>query len=59
MKQKYLVEYNYDYYGPEQLRVFEAPKGATWRELQEIFDPDHIFDCLKFFPLDIEIPFIS
>lgn len=54
---QYLVSYKHDGRGnrPICYHVFDAPAGASWRELQQIFDPRYHYNYLKFYSLGTEI----
>ena len=57
MNQLYVVIFNHDHSTKNEQKVFSAPIGSTWRELQEIFDPTYYYNNLRFFPLGTEIKF--
>lgn len=57
MNQLYLVTFKHDHSSLNDQKVFYANPGATWRELQEIFDPRYNYNTLRFFPIVTEVPF--
>jgi hypothetical protein len=55
MLTKYVVSYETDYNTTVYYQVFECHVNATWRELQQKFDPKYRFNFLKFYCLGSEI----
>ena len=53
----YIVTYymEYDSTKTPRFKLLNYPKGLTWRELQERFDPHYRHDYLKFYNLGSEI----
>lgn len=45
--------------GEKRSKIFEAPKGSTWRFLQNKFDPNYRYDNLEFFELGIKIELVQ
>jgi hypothetical protein len=54
---KYLVTYKQDYNNNLYYDVITCNSTKTWRELQEIFDPNYHYNNLKFYNLGSEIRF--
>jgi len=53
MSQTYLMSYieEHDYTKTVRFKVVSHLANATWRELQEKFDPGYHYDSLKFYYL--------
>lgn len=51
----YLVTYTREHSYSEEYAMIYTKPNATWRELQEIFDPKYFYSNLRFFPLGKEI----
>ena len=54
---KFLVTYNFDRDNTIRYDIITCNSAKTWRELQEIFDPNYRFNNLKFYNLGSEIRF--
>lgn len=53
----YIVSFirEHDFCRTVQYKLLDYPKGLTWRQLQERFDPGYHHDNLKFYNLGSEI----
>jgi hypothetical protein len=54
---KYVVEYQHERDNRKYYKILEFGQAKSWRELQNYFDPNYRYDCLRFFVLGSEIPF--
>jgi len=43
----------------KRVALFSAPANATWRELQQIFDPTYYYNLLKFYNLGSKINLVE
>ncbi len=49
MIQQYLMRYFEEYdRGTERYKIVTGPVNATWRELQQMHDPNYQYDYLRF-----------
>lgn len=50
MMQQYLMRfyYEHDYTKTERFKIVTGPVNATWRELQQMHDPNYQYDYLRF-----------
>lgn len=55
MNTHYLMQYTSDYTHEVHLKIVKAPSGRTWRELQQMFDPEYLHSHVKFYSLGSEI----
>ena len=55
MIQTYLVEFEYDRDDTKRYQIIKAGINASWRDLQQQFDPNYLKNNLKFFYLGGEI----
>lgn len=55
--QTYLMEFEFerDYSHTKQYKIVSAETNLTWRQLQELFDPNYRYNYLKFYYLGGEI----
>ena len=53
----YIASYieEYDFTKTVRYKMLNYPKGLTWRELQQRFDPSYRYDNVKFYNLGSEI----
>ena len=51
----YLVMYKLDHSMEDRCWYFTFKPDATWRELQQWFDPNYHYNTLRFFPVGKEI----
>ena len=45
------MEYTEDHSNTVRFRVVEGRPTATWRELQEQYDPTYLVSCIKFYKM--------
>ena len=55
MIQTYIVEFEYERDSTKRYQIIKAHPNATFRELQQKFDPNYRYNCLKFNYLGGEI----
>jgi hypothetical protein len=54
---KYIAQYNEDYSSTLRHKVIEGPSYATWRELQQLFDPRYLYNNIIFFKVQEELKY--